>query len=100
MFIYTTDYYQLIKTFQTSVITVAALAIVSIFATGLLQAASAVSDNANLVGQTVSKDGFSGNQNYMQSCKQSSSASDCAKNPTAGNGPFTSNLAQSVNGPN
>ncbi len=84
------------------------LALIAIAATGLLgvsqmglsQHASAVSDNANPVAQTVSRDGTSPNQAYMQSCKQYQSASDCATDPYVGNGPFTSDLAKAYNGPN
>ena len=73
--------------------------LLSVSAIGLLQPASAVSDNANLVGQTVSKDGSSSNQGYRQSCKQSSSVNECVTGPT-NNGEYTSNLAKSTNGPN
>ena len=83
-------------------------AITAIVATGLLglsqmglsQHANAVSENANAVAQVISKEGSSPNQAYQTSCKETSPANECATNPVFGNGPFTSNIAKSVNGPN
>ena len=87
------------KLLSMAIIAIIATGLLSVPAIGLLQHASAVSDNANPVGQTVSKDGISGNQNFMQSCKESYSTKDCANGFSASNGEFTSNLAHEVNGP-
>ncbi|WP_458718744.1 hypothetical protein [Candidatus Nitrosocosmicus sp. R] len=87
------------KLLSMTIMAIVTTGLLSVSAIGLLQPESAVSDNANLVGQIVSKDGSSSNQGYMQSCKQSSSANECATGPT-NNGEYTSNLAKSTNGPN
>jgi hypothetical protein len=74
---------------------------VSLLLTASLQAAKAsIPSNANTVGQTVNNKGFqsSSNQQYMQTCKGSQSAQECAKS-SIGNGPFTSGLARGVNKP-
>ena len=51
------------------------------------------SDKANPVAH-----GANTNQGYMESCKQSQTARECATWP-GNNGEFTSNLAHAVNGP-
>ena len=74
---------------------------VSLLLTVAQQAANAdVPSNANTVGQTVNNNGFqsSSNQQYMQTCKGSQSAQECATS-SIGNGPFTSGLARGVNKP-
>ena len=78
----------------------ATASITGLLSVGLIHHASAVSEKANLVGQTISKNGISPNQLYMQECKQVFSANECATNPIVGSGPYTSKLAKSVNGPN
>ena len=85
------------KLFSLAIIAIITTAVLSV---GFVQNATAASDNANEVGQTVSKDGTSPNQAHMQSCKQSSTASDCARDPIDGNGPYTSGKAHFYNKPN
>ncbi len=77
-----------------ALIAIIATGLLSVSAIGLLQQASAkASDKANPVAH-----GANTNQGYMESCKQSSSAKDCATGP-GNNGEYTSNLAHSTNGP-
>ena len=78
-----------------TIIAIIATSLLSVSVVGSLQQASAkASDNANPVAH-----GANTNQGYMESCKESSSAKDCATGP-GNNGEFTSNLAHSTNGPN
>ena len=78
------------------------MAIFAIIATGILsvsamelvqQASAKASENANPTARAANT-----NQGYMESCKQSKSASDCATGP-GNNGEFTSNQAHYYNGP-
>ncbi len=54
---------------------------------------AAPNDNANPVAF-----GANTNQGYMENCKETRTARECATGP-GNNGEFTSNLAHSVNGP-
>ncbi len=57
------------------------------------QANAETSDHANQVAKSISRHGSSPNQDYQTTCKETSSASNCATEPLTGNGPHTSNLA-------
>jgi hypothetical protein len=57
------------------------------------QANAETSDNANQVAKEISRHGTSPNQDYQTTCKETSSASNCATEPLTGNGPYTSKLA-------
>jgi hypothetical protein len=82
-----------IQLVKISVVVIASLAVLAIFATGLEAVNAIASDNANTVAF-----GANTNQPYMQGCKQSLSAQECATGP-GNNGEFTSGLAHDVNGP-
>ena len=82
------------KLLSMAIIAIIATGLLSVSAIGLLQQASAkASDKANPVASAANT-----NQGYMESCKQFSSAKDCATGP-GNNGEFTSNTAHSINGP-
>lgn len=77
-----------------AIITIVATGFLSISAIGLLQQASAkASDNSNPVASSANS-----NQGYMESCKDSKSAKECATGPS-NNGEWTSNSAHFSNGP-